>query len=88
MGKGTRALKRYLDDARTWRKLAGFWFWCFTALWIVAEFTGWVNDPAFISRVSMVALQLACLSWWQSGRVEVKQQDDADVKDVLEKMDE
>jgi hypothetical protein len=36
----------------------------------------------------MIALQLACLSWWQSGRVEVKQQQDANVSEVLEKMDE
>ena len=71
------------SDPKFWRAFAAFWFWACTGLWVVAEFTGWVNDPAFISRVSMIALQLACLSWWQSSRVEVKQFEDADVADVI-----
>lgn len=73
-----------LRNANFWRVFALINIFAYCILWVIAEFTGWVNDPAFISRLSILALILSSLSWWQSSRVEVKQQDDADVQEVLE----
>lgn len=42
----------------------------------------------YVSLVSHIALVLALLSWWQSTRVEVRQDEDSDVQDVEEKVDE
>jgi hypothetical protein len=47
-------------------------FWM--ALVPVAWATGWVNSPAFISYLSMIALVLGSWSAWQAARVEVVQQ--------------
>lgn len=47
-------------------------FWL--ALIPVAALTGWVNSPAFISYLSMIALVLGSWSAWQAARVEVVQQ--------------
>lgn len=46
-------------------------FWL--ALIPVAWATGWVNSPAFISYLSMIALVLGSWSAWQAARVEVMQ---------------
>lgn len=77
----------FLEDARFWRGFALVNVAVYCVLWAVSEFTGWVNDTGFISRLSLLALILSSLSWWQSGRVEVKQQRDADVREVLERLD-
>lgn len=44
----------------------------------ISIWTGWVDSPAFISYLSEIALVLSSLSWWQSGRVEVKQDENGD----------
>jgi hypothetical protein len=36
------------------------------ALWVVAIPTGWVNSPAFISHVSMLALVYTAFTGWQA----------------------
>lgn len=75
-----------LEDPAFWQSFAlvNIIGWCLVA--VAAEFTGWVNDPAYISRLSEVALILASLGWWQSSRVEVKQARDADVQEVLDEV--
>lgn len=76
-----------LTDARFWQWFSFANIIAWAVVWILAEMFGWVHDPAFISRVSMVALLLASLGWWESTRVEVMQQADANVSDVLERLD-
>ncbi len=49
------------------------WFW--VALWIYAEFSGWVNSAAFISRLSLVALILGSWSAEEAAKVEVKSEE-------------
>jgi hypothetical protein len=72
------------DDPIFWRRFAfGNAIFC-VILWVVAELFGWVMDTAFVSRVSMYALILAALCWWQSSRVEVKQASDKDVQEVFD----
>jgi hypothetical protein len=73
-----------LNSPRFWKNFALFNIIFYIVLSIAAEFTGWVNDPAYISRLSEVALVLSSLSWWQAGRVEVKQYNDANVQQVLD----
>lgn len=79
-----RRLRNALDSAVFWRSFALVNIALYCALWVVAEFTGWINDTGFISRLSLLALILASLSWWQSSRVEVRQERDADVQEVLD----
>ena len=73
-----------IEDPIFWRRFAlANAFFC-VILWIAAESFGWVLDTAFIARVSMYALILAALCWWQSSRVEVKQASDKDVQEVFD----
>jgi hypothetical protein len=58
------------------RKFNGWSILFFFILWAIAGVTGWVNSPAFISHVSMVALILGSLSAWQAARVEVRQEEE------------
>lgn len=77
-------MKKLVEDPIFWRRFAlGNTLFC-VILWVAAEFTGWVMDTAFVSRMSMYALILAGLSWWQSSRVEVRQASDKDVQEVFD----
>lgn len=59
-------------SARGWRRLHGWATIVFFALWGVAVLTGWIDSVKFVSHVSMLALVYAGVSAWQSGRAEVK----------------
>jgi len=65
------------------RKINGW----FTIGWIlmipVSIFTGWINSVAYVSALSLWALVSGHLSAWQAARVEVFQNEDANVEDVL-----
>lgn len=74
----------FLHRARFWRGFALANLAFCIILWAAAEAFNWVTDTAFISRISMYALILAVLAWWQSSRVEVRQERDADVQEVLD----
>lgn len=77
-------MTKFVHDPVFWRRFAmGNAVFC-VILWVVAEWFGWVLDTSFISRISMYALILAVLSWWQSSRVEVKQASDKDVQEVFD----
>lgn len=56
--------------ARTMLWVHGIAGAAFITLWAVAAMTGWVNSPAFISHVSMVALVYAAFTGWQGARAE------------------
>jgi hypothetical protein len=45
--------------------------------------TGWVKSVVYVSALSLWALVAGHWSAWQAARVEVHQDDDADVADVL-----
>lgn len=75
---------KWLHDPVFWRRFALFNIWLWTASIPIAEITGWVHESAYISRLSELALLLAALSWWQSTRVEVNQDKDADTQEVLD----
>jgi hypothetical protein len=63
-----------LEDPKRMRAFAGWNVIFWIVLIPVSIFTGWVHSSAFISYLSEIALVLSSLSWWQSGRVEVKQE--------------
>ncbi|MDQ1540564.1 MAG: hypothetical protein QOH29_1290 [Actinomycetota bacterium] len=46
--------------------------------------TGWVKSVVYVSALSLWALVSGHWSAWQAARVEVRQDEDADVTDVLE----
>src|ERR1700716_2721077 len=58
-----------------------------TIFWIamipVSLATGWVSSVVYVSALSLWALVAGHWSAWQAARVEVRQDDDADVDDVL-----
>lgn len=72
-----RAVIKKLEDPVWMRGFAGWNVVFWIVLIPVSIFTGWVHSSAFISYLSEVALVLSSLSWWQSGRVEVKQDKDS-----------
>ena len=63
-----------------------------TIFWIamipVSLATGWVRSVVYVSALSLWALVSGHWSAWQAARVEVHQDDDADVADVLEELRE
>lgn len=77
-------MKKLVEDPIFWRRFAFANGLLCVILWVVAEWLGWVTDTSFISRISMYALILAALSWWQSSRVEVRQASDKDVQEVFD----
>ncbi len=58
-----------------------------TMFWIamipVSIFMGWLSSVQYVSALSLWALVSGHWSAWQAARVEVHQQEDADVRDVL-----
>ena len=62
----------------------------FTIFWIfmipVAIVTGWVNSVPFVSALSLWALVSGHWSAWEAARVEVRQEEDADVQEVLDEI--
>jgi hypothetical protein len=63
-----------------------------TIFWIamipISLSTGWVKSVVYVSALSLWALVSGHWSAWQAARVEVRQDDDADVADVLEEIRE
>lgn len=59
-----------------------------TVFWIImipiSIATGWIALVTFLGAISLWALVAGHLGAWQSARVECKQQEDADVQEVLD----
>lgn len=66
------------------RKINGWMtvFWIFMIPVSVA--TGWISSVVFVSGLSLWALVSGHLSAWQAARVEVRQEEDANVSEVKE----
>lgn len=60
----------------------------FTLFWIamipISAVMGWLRSVVFVSALSLWALVSGHWSAWQAARVEVKQEEDADVQEVLD----
>lgn len=50
----------------------------------VSMVTGWISSVTYVAALSLWALVSGHWSAWQAARVEVHQEEDADVQDVLE----
>ena len=63
-----------------------------TVFWIfmipVAIITGWISSVVFVSGLSLWALVSGHLSAWQAARVEVRQEEDANVSEVKDMMEQ
>ena len=55
-----------------WKRFALANIIVWTLMIPLAGITGWVDSPRFISYISLAALQLSSLAWWQSARAEMK----------------
>jgi hypothetical protein len=59
-----------------------------TIFWIVmvpiSILTGWINSVTYVAALSLWALVTGHLSAWQAARVEVHQDEDANVEEVME----
>lgn len=62
-----------------------------TLFWLamipVSIITGWISSVQYVSALSLWALVSAHWSAWQAARVEVAQHDDANVSEVIDKLD-
>ena len=71
-------------DPTFMRKINGW----LTVFWIfmipVSILTGWISSVAYVSALSLWALVSGHWSAWQAARVEVRQEEDANVQDVLD----
>ena len=68
------------------RKVNG-WLTVFWLLMIpVSIATGWISSVVYVSALSLWALVSGHWAAWQAARVEVRQEEDADVQDVLNEL--
>jgi hypothetical protein len=75
-------------DPTFMRRVNG-WLTIFWLLMIpLSIVTGWINSVTYVAALSLWALVSGHWSAWQAARVEVRQEEDADVQDVLDKIDE
>ena len=75
-------------DPAFMRRVNG-WLTLFWILMIpVSMLTGWINSVTYVAALSLWALVSGHWSAWQAARVEVRQEDDANVQDVLDKLEE
>jgi hypothetical protein len=65
------------------RRVNGWLTLAWLAMIPVSIATGWVKSVVYVSALSLWALVAGHWSAWQAARVEVHQDDDADVADVL-----
>ena len=69
-------------DPKFMRKVNG-WLTVFWLIMIpVCVVTGWISSVTFIAAISLWALVSGHWSAWQAARVEVRQDEDADVSEV------
>jgi hypothetical protein len=63
-----------------------------TVLWIVmvplSYVAGWLDSVVYVSALSLWALVSGHWAAWQAARVEVRQDEDADVQEVLARLDQ
>jgi hypothetical protein len=70
------------------RRLNGWLTIFWVAMIPISLATGWVKSVVYVSALSLWALVSGHWSAWQAARVEVHQDDDANVADVLEEIRE
>jgi len=63
-----------------------------TIFWIVmipvSIVTGWITSVTYVAALSLWALVSGHWSAWEAARVECRQEDDADVQDVIDLLNE
>lgn len=71
-------------DPRFMRRVNG-WLTVFWIAMIPVSITlGWLSSVEYVSALSLWALVSGHWSAWQAARVEVRQEEDADVQDVVD----
>lgn len=71
-------------DPKFMRKVNGWLAIFWIAMIPISIATGWVTSVTYVSALSLWALVSGHWSAWQAARVEVKQEEDADVQEVLD----
>lgn len=75
---------KFINTPEFLRVFAGIQVAIWIALIPVSGYFDWISDVKFVSYLSEIALVLGAWSWWQAARVEVRQDQDADVAEVLQ----
>ncbi len=75
-------------DPKLMRKVNGWSVWLWILMVPISLVTGLIKSLVFISAMSLWALVTGHLAAWQASRVEVAQEEDANVSDVLEEVQE
>lgn len=74
-------------DPKFMRAVNGWLCLFWLAMIPVSLITGWVSSVVYVAVMSLWALVSGHWSAWQAARVEVHQEEDANVQDVLDKLD-
>lgn len=71
-------------DPKFMRAVNGWLTLFWVAMIPIAYLAGWLKSVVFVSALSLWALVSGHWSAWQAARVEVHQEEDADVQEVLD----
>ena len=74
----------WVNSPQAMRKINGILTLFWIAMCVPAFAFGWVSSVQFVSFLSLWALIASHWAAWQSARVEVRQDEDADVQEVLD----
>jgi hypothetical protein len=78
-----KSLWASVQDNPVFMRKANGWL---TVFWIImipiSIFTGWISSITYVSALSLWALVSGHWAAWQAARVEVRQDEDADVQEV------
>jgi uncharacterized protein YqiB (DUF1249 family) len=77
---------RWLSGPAMMRRLNGWAAVFWVAMIPVSYALHWLSSVTYVSGLSIWALVSGHLSTWQSARVEVRQEKDADVQEVLDEV--
>lgn len=77
----------YLASPQFQRTANGIAALAWLALVPIALVAGWLKSVVFVSAISIYANAAGHIGAWQAAQVACKQDEDADVQDVLDKLD-
>lgn len=81
-------LQDYLARPQFQRNANGVAALAWLALVPIALTAGWLKSVVFVSAISIYANAAGHIGAWQAAQVACKQDEDADVQEVIDKLDE
>lgn len=76
----------WVNSPQAMRRINGVLTLFWVGMCVPSFMFGWVDSVKYVSGLSLWALIASHWSAWQSARVEVRQDEDADVSEVLDEL--